>query len=158
MRLWHYSLIPYLPDSQLKGQWRECSLISVSLKKNNTPNHILVNRITDYGIDDYYTYCYFVEVEMNMRKFNITYKSKEKVYNSLFAFKRSDEPFELRVGVNGPIFSGWHNKEYLRVCMANLYENTSKKSLSSQKVNLKSLKLNGKDYWKDTKQLRMRNM
>ena len=122
MRLWHYSLIPYLPDSQLKGQWRECSLISVSLKKNNTPNHILVNRITDYGIDDYYTYCYFVEVEMNMRKFNITYKSKEKVYNSLFAFKRSDEPFELRVGVNGPIFSGWHNKEYLRVCMANLYE------------------------------------
>ena len=69
MRLWHYSLIPYLPDSQLKGQWRECSLISVSLKKNNTPNHILVNRITDYGIDDYYTDCYFVEVEMNMRKF-----------------------------------------------------------------------------------------
>ena len=21
-----------------------------------------------------------------------------------------------------PIFDGWHNKEYLRVCMANLYE------------------------------------
>ena len=23
---------------------------------------------------------------------------------------------------NGSIFEGWHNKEYLRVCMANLYE------------------------------------
>ena len=24
MRLWHKDLIQYLPDLQLKGQWREC--------------------------------------------------------------------------------------------------------------------------------------
>lgn len=64
MRLWHKDLIPFLPDLQLKGQWRECALIADALAKNETPNHLLVNRITEYPSDHFYTYCIAVWSEM----------------------------------------------------------------------------------------------
>ena len=33
MRLWSWQLIPYIPDMQLKGQWRECVLIANDLRE-----------------------------------------------------------------------------------------------------------------------------
>ena len=57
MRLWHKDLIQYLPDLQLKGQWRECALIADALAKNGTPNHLLVNRVTEYPLEDFWIYC-----------------------------------------------------------------------------------------------------
>ena len=43
MRLWHYKLIPFLPDNQLKAQWRELNAIFL-----NEPKHILINYVYEY--------------------------------------------------------------------------------------------------------------
>jgi uncharacterized protein (TIGR02328 family) len=103
-------MIPYLPGNQLRGQWRECALIADGIQKNGTPNHLLVNKIMEYPMDDFLSYCRLVRKEMVKREFIIT--------------RQSDFRMEL-LGTYRPVetpFDGWHNKEYLRVCMANLYE------------------------------------
>ena len=111
MRLWHKSMIEFLPDMQLKGQWRECALIADGIQKNGTPNHLLVNKVMEYPYDEFATYCGKVQAEMSKRNFAVTLKSTERVY-----FK------PWRYVYDKPIFEGWHNKEYLRVCYSNLYE------------------------------------
>jgi uncharacterized protein (TIGR02328 family) len=109
MRLWSWQILSSLPDMQLKGQWRECCLIADGLAKNGTPNHLLVNRVTEYSSDHFYTYCILVWSEMQKRKFKTTTQSECRV-------------FDIAGKVVGDIFGDWHNNEYLRVCMANLYE------------------------------------
>ena len=61
MRLWHKELIDVLPRQQLLGQWRECCCIALNLSKSGTPNHILVNKILDYPIDEFFEYYYEFE-------------------------------------------------------------------------------------------------
>ena len=111
MRLWHKSLIRFLPDMQLKGQWRECALIARGLKENGTPNHLLVNKLTEYGIEHFYSYCVYVLEEMSERGFYVTDKSVERI-----------QEFRCKIIGIDELFNGWHEEEYLRVCMANLYE------------------------------------
>ena len=43
MRLWHYKLIPYLPNHQLVSQWRELSSIFSAQNK-----YILINYVYDH--------------------------------------------------------------------------------------------------------------
>jgi uncharacterized protein (TIGR02328 family) len=110
MRLWNRSIIKFLPDNQLRGQWRECALIAYGIEKNGIPNHLLVNKIMEYPIDDFLSYCCLVREEMNKRGFRITSESEVRLA-LLGTYQYVEKPFE-----------NWHNKEYLRVCMANLYE------------------------------------
>lgn len=124
MRLWHKDLIPYLPDMQLKGQWRECCLIADALAKKGTPNHLLVNRLLDYTPDHFEHYICLVAKEMKNRGFTISNKSIEKI-SICFAewiLIASTRKFIYGIVEFQGLFDGWHNKEYLRVCMANLYE------------------------------------
>ncbi len=111
MRLWHKSMIEFLPDMQLKGQWRECALIAHELKEHGTPNHLLVNRVTEYSVDDFYSYCISVYSEIKKRGFSCSNQSLERIWE----LDGKIRPFEL-------IFYSWHNKEYLRICMSNLFE------------------------------------
>lgn len=110
MRLWHKDLIPYLPDLQLKGQWRECAFIADALAKNGTPNHLLVNRVTEYPYDHFATYCKMVSQEMFNRGFQTTTKSQHRIFYKPWSY------------VHREVFNGWHNLEYLRICYANLLE------------------------------------
>ena len=64
MRLWHYKLIPYLPDSQLLAQWRELNSIF-----KNQPKHILINYVYEYPKDDLYWYTNEILNEMRDRGF-----------------------------------------------------------------------------------------
>jgi uncharacterized protein (TIGR02328 family) len=111
MRLWHKNLIPYLPDMQLKGQWRECCLIATQIKENGTPNHLLVNKITEYNADHFHSYCVSVWAEMDKRGFKMSTQSCWKIA------KVDGGIIATRI-----MFDGWHNKEYLRICMSNLAE------------------------------------
>lgn len=63
MRLWHKDLIQILPKNQLLSQWRECCCIARNIAVNGTPNHILVNKIMDYGIAHFYSYTKLVYLE-----------------------------------------------------------------------------------------------
>ena len=109
MRLWSWQLIPYIPDMQLKGQWRECVLIANDLREKGNTNHLLINILEQYPHNDFMTYCWYVYQEMHNRGFAVTMSSQQKVFYKHYQFQ-------------GDIFNGWHNKEYLRVCMSNLFE------------------------------------
>ena len=116
MRLWHYDLLPYLPAYQLKGQYRELIAIMRNWRDKGTPNHLLVNPLMDYPKKEFYRYfqryCFYYQFRFG--------KSVADSYNTeflTFFFPNGYMPVDY-----DRIFSNWHNKEYLRVCMANLYE------------------------------------
>ena len=109
MRCWAYQMIPFLPDNQLRGQWRECVLIAKDLQEKGKTNHLLINILEEYPHNDFMTYCWYVYQEMQNRGFAVTLASMRKVFN-------------IRYHIDTDIFNGWHNKEYLRVCMSNLFE------------------------------------
>jgi len=111
MRLWHKDLIPALPRQQLLGQWRECCLIAKSINEKGTPNHILVNRIMNYPIDHFCTYCNLVCIEMEGRGYRCDFLSLKKYLPA--GYEVTD--FEM-------LFSGWHNNRYLAQCYFNLQE------------------------------------
>lgn len=117
MRLWHYELLEYLPDKQLRGQWRECVCIAKNIYEKGTPNHILVNRIMNYNINHFRLYCLLVMNHLISRGFHIHIDAinKLKLYIG-FLDDNSNYP-TLK-----SLFSGWHSKEYSQICMSNLYE------------------------------------
>ena len=122
MRLWHKDLIPYLPDLQLKGQWRECSLIADALAKNGTPNHLLVNRVAEYPAEDLWKYFVSVACDMESRGLKVNYRTMDKVYDNISKYRATKKFQPTAFGKDYQIFSGWHNLEYLRICYANLLE------------------------------------
>lgn len=79
MRLWHYELLPYLPKYQLKSQWRECVCIAKSIHDNRTPNHILVNPIMNYPIEEFNDYCNHVLNAMMQRNISASESTLDKL-------------------------------------------------------------------------------
>lgn len=111
MRLWHYKLIPFLPNSQLLAQWRELNSI---FKKQD--KHILINYIYDYPKEDLLAYTLLVMSEMNER--NIQIRNMEN-YNKYFS-----GVFLKNIGnlVFFVPFKNHHNNRYLLQCFYNLQE------------------------------------
>lgn len=113
MRLWHYELLPYLPDAQFKGQLRELVAIMHDWRDKGKTNHLLINRVMDYPKNDLVRYFIRYEALYHKRygKWLTRYWHEFECFDDTPAEQRSDGCFDE-----------WHNKEYLRVCMANLYE------------------------------------
>lgn len=110
MRLWHKDLLPYLPDLQFKGQLRELVLIMHDWRDKGKTNHLLINLLVFYPKSELSAYFHYYS--------RLYYKRYGKSVSS----KTNQEFIEFAISPPKPIFEGWHNKEYLRVCMANLYE------------------------------------
>lgn len=128
MRLWSYQLLPYLPRQQLLSQWRECCCIAKSITEKGTPNHILVNKIMDYPIDHFMTYCNLVAKEMCNRgyKCNSTRLTKwTKQLVDKYTLVSSDD-----------LFSEWHNDRYLNQCIINLQEKFDSNGICKNEWNL----------------------
>lgn len=138
MRLWHKDMIPYLPKQQLLGQWRECCLIAGLLAKDHTPNHILVNPITEYQPDDFEIYCAIVYHEMLKRGFKVAEEVCKKLEMDFRAYRLyldSELPWEcfckdFQVDTEEPIFQEWHTKRYLKQCFYNLEEKYDRGGIS----------------------------
>lgn len=105
MRLWHYSLIRFLPKSQLLAQWRELNSI---FKKQN--KHILINYIYDHDKDYLKSYTWTVLDEMKRR--NIKVRSLDNMIKYF-----GDNAF-----VGEVLFYPEHNDRYLYQCVLNLQE------------------------------------
>ena len=114
MRLWHKDLIPVLPKQQLLGQWRECCLIAKNIAEKGTPNHLLVNKIMDYPIDHFCTYCTLICIEMESRGYRADFSRLEKW---LLQITTDFEAIPYK-----ELFKGWHNDRYLTQCYCNLQE------------------------------------
>lgn len=109
MRLWHYELLPYLPDAQFKGQLRELVAIMHDWQSKGKTNHLLINRVMEYPKADFYGYFleYAVEYE---KRYGVLPKQTDEFRKS-GNHQFTQEPF-----------NGWHTKEYLRMNMSNLAE------------------------------------
>ena len=111
MRLWHYMMISYLPDSQLKAQKRECDLIWKDIKQGKKTNHILINYIWNYKDVEYRLSIYYAQLkkEFELRKFKFVDKStgiKASWEYTEFSYCAFEE----------------HNFSYLQQCYYNLQE------------------------------------
>lgn len=73
MRLWHYKLIPLLPNKMLVSQWRECIAIKRQWEKG-TLKHRLVDYVKKYDKRYLLNYMLLVIQEMNNR--DIKYQKK----------------------------------------------------------------------------------
>jgi uncharacterized protein (TIGR02328 family) len=109
MKLWHYELLPYLPNSQLIAQKRECDLIWKDIAAGKQTNHILINYIWQY--DDY------------INELSVYYWLLKK------EFKKRDFTFRASVNAQQMIklpddvpFKNHHNNIYLIQCFYNLQE------------------------------------
>lgn len=110
MRLWHKNLIEVLPRQQLLGQWRECCAIAKSIAETGTPNHLLVNKIIDYPLQQFYNYGLLVAQEMIKRDYKVDIENFVKYFPNILRIK-TDKMFE-----------GWHDDRYLMQCYYNLQE------------------------------------
>ena len=112
MRLWAVQLLPYLSEAQFKGQLRELVLIMRTWRNTGKTNHLLINRVMEYPKEHLTTY--FMEYSSIYHQ---RYGKPLKKYHDEFC-----DFCEIAFYPLDNLFKGWHNKEYLRVCMANLYE------------------------------------
>jgi uncharacterized protein (TIGR02328 family) len=127
MRIWDYRLLPYLPDAQFKGQLRELVAIMHDWRDKGKTNHLLINRVMEY--DKAHLTSYFLRYRIEFQKRYHKEISYCEEFMSFADLKYGDDftvDFAtgkiVSVRVKRDIFPGWHNTEYLRVCMANLYE------------------------------------
>ena len=104
MRLWNFKLLPYLPDSQLLAQKRECDLIWKDIHNGRKTNHILINYIWEYDTSNFVSYYYLLQEEFKRRNFKFNNKSNW----GAFIY---DAPYQRH-----------HNNEYLTICYYNLKE------------------------------------
>jgi uncharacterized protein (TIGR02328 family) len=116
MRLWYYGILEALPELQLRSQWRECVAIAKDLHETGFTHHLLINQIMSYSKEDFNAYCYLVYSAMVKRGYFPTQKSVMKLHDYMGFI-----PQENKNNVEN-LYAGWHDKKYLRVCMANLYE------------------------------------
>ena len=114
MRLWHYELLPYLPDLQFKGQLRELVAIMRDWRDKGTTNHLLINKVMEFSPKELLYYFSIYEAEY-LRRYGKTLDSYEEEFVVFCLWYKPSS-------YGSKCYDGWHNKEYLRVCMANLYE------------------------------------
>ena len=86
MRLWHYKLIPVLPNAMLVSQWRECIAIKRQWEKGT-----LKHRLVSYVIDNYKELFinYVTDIIQEMSKRNIKYQ--DKYYFEILHFCQSND-------------------------------------------------------------------
>ena len=127
MRLWHKDLIPVLPRQQLLAQWRELCAIVGRLEKEGTPNHSLVNKITEYPPIHFYMYINLVMYEMKRRGYKVSEESyttlADRVRNCVALGNVFDYDTHQYIPIKTEdIYRDWHNDRYLRQCFYNLQE------------------------------------
>ena len=113
MRLWHYKLIPTLPNKMLVSQWRECIAIKRQWEKG-TLKHSLVSYVKNYSKEYFIEYVWNIQKELNDR--NIKFQSK--YYNEIYNFCDEDINYDNKKHLLYPE----HNKRYLIQCFYNLQE------------------------------------
>lgn len=126
MRLWHYKLIPYLPDckttknrrlNQLGGQHRECCVMRGEAWGMN---HKIINYVWNYSYFMLCMYHHYVMMELEKRGFIID----KKWENDFYRGKKLKVCGYKKIPGNSVYISFGaypeHNEEYLDECLNNL--------------------------------------
>ncbi len=124
MRLWHYKLIPVLPNQMLVSQWRECIAIKRQWEKG-TLKHRLVSYVMEHSREMFYLYTHKVAQELKKR--NIKYQSKYLDEIMDFGLKSISI-----TGIWPPANYPEHNDRYLDQCYFNLQEKHDRGIISDE--------------------------
>lgn len=124
MRLWHYKLIPVLPNAMLVSQWRECIAIKRQWEKGIL-KHRLVSYVMDYDKVYFLRYVDLVLNEMYNRKI----KWQNKYYNEIFEY--CYKPVIITQN-NDYLLYKEHNDRYLKQCYYNLQEKYDRGIISEE--------------------------
>lgn len=119
MRLWHYKLLPYLPDKFIIAEWRELIAIKRQWEKG-TLKHPLVSYVMDYDKQYFSFYTWKVVKELKRRLI----KYQEKYYDEILDFCEMPKD----VVANYPE----HNDRYLMQCLYNLQEKADRGIISQE--------------------------
>lgn len=112
MRLWNFKLLPYLPDSQLLAQKRECDLIIKDATLGKRTNHILINYIYEYGgVDSISFKTYYALLYKEFKNRGFKFNDKYQMINWFYVENPPVVPFNRH-----------HNKDYLTMNYWNLAE------------------------------------
>ena len=112
MRLWHYELIPVLPNAMLISQWRECLAIKRQWEKG-TLKHRLVIYVKNYNKKYFLNYVCLVLQEFEKRNIK---------YNNKYLFEIRDFCLDNGAIVSYNLMYQEHNDRYLKQCYYNLQE------------------------------------
>ena len=122
MRLWHQTLIPYLPRQQLLGQHRECCALRGA---GWGRNHSVVNYVFTHDPAYLVAYHYLIMKEMEHRGYkpaliwyNSKYRGKTLGLQEDWADK--DLLLDILQEEDNVIIYPEHNNEYLKECLDNL--------------------------------------
>ena len=124
MRLWHYKLIPVLPNAMLVSQWRECIAIKRQWEKG-TLKHRLVSYVMER--DGFYFALYVSRVRSEMECRGIKYQKKFASEISDFSLSKSNLSYP-NIMCNYPE----HNDRYLKQCYYNLQEKYDRGIISEE--------------------------
>lgn len=120
MRLWHQSLIPYLPRQQLLGQHRECCALR---GKGWGKKHSVVDYVFTHKPAYLVAYHWLVMKEMRKRGYNPdrAWDSADwrgSILGAEEGWVNTEWAYDLFI--EGGILYSEHNDAYLRECIENL--------------------------------------
>lgn len=118
MRLWSPELLPYLPELQFKGQYRELVSIMHDWRDKGSTNHILINRVMMYPKEELVKYFMFYNkvYEERFRK-----KVSKEIWNEFVDFGGGNV-YDIDANCHN-IYHGWlDSPQYYKVQCYNLYE------------------------------------
>lgn len=121
MRLWHYKLIPVLPNDMLVSQWRECIAIKRQWEKG-TLKHRLVSYVMDYDTSDFLAYVNQVVSELQKRNIKYQQKYVDELVQFTHGWINLDKDFHYPE----------HNFQYLEQCYYNLMEKYDRGIISDE--------------------------
>ena len=125
MRLWHYKLIPILPNQMLVGQWRELIAIKRQWEKGRL-KHRLVSYVMDY--DKSYFYKYFINIAYELEHRNINFNINFiKEMQDFCHTNIADIKYKYN---NQDLIYPEHNNRYLKQCYYNLQEKYDRKIIT----------------------------
>lgn len=114
MHIWHWQLLPYLPDRQFRGQLRELVAIMHDWRDKGKTNHLLINQVMNYRKSDLSLY---FDIYRSIYKSRYGKDVDARICKEFHDFGSEDSTY-----YDNPPFEAWHDEQYLRICMANLFE------------------------------------
>lgn len=121
MRLWHVDMLEYLPNPQIRGQWKECFEVRGAIIKHGYPKHSLVNCVLDYPIEQFkaYTRLVYNEIIKRNKSGRMNYNIKKSKLDQMLNWQCDKFDSDNKTLI---LFEGWHDIEYLKICSYNLLE------------------------------------
>lgn len=113
MRLVPDELLDVIPRLQLLGQVREYTAMCKDIYVYGKVNHILINKINDYDINELYLYGIKLQNEMNKRKYKLSSKTIDKWHKYLGIEKHKDID---------KIYVNWFTNRYVKQVLYNWQE------------------------------------